>query len=561
MEHNLSRLRFTKDYVGVIRARECLSARLRNNVKHHPKAEFLYYENQSDGLWLGFSGEHIDPLAEWFLSAHRVVSCSSTIAAVLATKAELPKGRLDALLIDRAHLTAGVLENVIQSRYTIYLAHSDEFLVFVPEATDLGVIVKERIAGLHRCHTVPKATLNEDEVKRETEKKREPYDPIFKQIQEVTDTIGASAKQAASDLVHDWRMILRTNPPDDIQKFEDEIEYTIDRIRNLSLNPRHDILSVIDDLAMSLRAKRRASFGLYTNLRDFEWPPSSPTMNYERAATSLMLRAVRRYAHEVAKRLDVDEYNFMPVVGQDYDVHPGLFSVRYKKHLTYTTYQTVLVEFPAEIRLRLGAIPVIAHQIARMRERDLERIANLLAEKEDSPDLRCLFRGNHGHHATDESRERDEYYAREKGKQLAADLLATAATGPQYVFAIARFAIGTLGDFGTEVLEHRHRLTLSARISACLQYLGELSPKFESPYFTRIPHCLPPAVLDIVRRVVRTDGIDNRELQTVTETLRDGRIVADASPIAILAALWNAVVRRSGYLHEIAALISIAAPE
>lgn len=557
MQDCLSRLRFGKDYVGVIRSKDFV----RQDLKHDPKAEFSYFANETEGLWLGFSGEHIDPLADWFLSSHRVVECRSTVAAVLATTAMLPNGTIDALFVDRTKVSADTLDAIVQKHYTIYLAHSDELLVLVAESTDLQVEVKERVASLRLRHRVEKNNPSDEELKRQAEKKRQPYDPIFKQIQEVTDTIGASAKQAASDLVHDWRAILRAEPPDDLQKSEEEIQYTIDRIRDLSRTARHDDLPAIDDLAASLRAKRRAAFGLYTNLRDFEWPPSPPTMTYERAATSLMLRAVRRYSREVARKLDVDDYNFMPVVGQDYDLHPGLFAVRYKGHATLMTYQTVLIEFPAEIRLRLGALPAIAHQIARMRAREVERIADLLAEHEDSPDLHGLFRANHGHHTTDEERERHEESAREKGKQLAADLLAAAAIGPQYVFAIARFAIGTLGDFGTEILEHHSRLTMSARISACLQYLGPFSPEFVSPYFTRIPHKLPRQVVDIVRRVVKDVGIDEGEVTRVAEILRDGRIVMDASPITVLAALWNGVVRRSGYIHEIAALISIAAPE
>ena len=49
------------------------------------------------------------------------------------------------------------------------------------------------------------------------------------------------------------------------------------------------------------------------------------------------------------------------------------------------------------------------------------------------------------------------------------------------------------------------------------------------------------------------------ETEEIAVILRDGRIVDDASPTGILAALWEGVVQQSGYIHEVAALISIAA--
>jgi hypothetical protein len=146
------------------------------------------------------------------------------------------------------------------------------------------------------------------------------------------------------------------------------------------------------------------------------------------------------------------------------------------------------------------------------------------------------------------------------GKQLAADLFALAAVGPQYIFAIARFAVGTLGDFGRDVQLQSHA-PLSARIAACLGYLHTygIDCGFESPYFTGGPQVVPNSVISAVEAVTRpAEWPSADQVKTIAHTLREGRIVEGASPVAILGALWNGVVNQSGYVHEIAALISVA---
>ena len=559
MDGCFARLQFTRDYIGVIRATNCPDPEQYRKLEHHPSVQFLYFQNrEKNALWLGIAGEHIDYLSEWFRSAHRALTCSSTVAAVIKNDLQVPRGEVDALFIGHAVVTPEVFDGFIRTYYAIYLADADEFLVMRPVARrdhDPGVPAAALLRGLTLCGNVDKVETPPGE-----ERKRKPYDPIFKQIDEVIGPIGFSAKQAASDLADAWTGILKEAPPADIRDFVGEIEHTIDRIRrSKSYHPDDDTLSVIDGLAMSLRGKRRAAYELLSGIRDFEWPPSSPPMTYERAATRLMLRAVRRYAQDVAKRLDLDEYDFLPVVGQDFDHHPGLFSIEFKSHMEFST---VLIEFPAESRLRLGAIPMVAHQVARMRERELELIADHLAKEESNPRYAWLFRNDHDHHAgTDDGWEQHRHSLNEMGKQLAADLLAVAAVGPQYLYAISRFAVGTLGDFGVAASRH-NRLSLSARLSACLGYLNAHDdfPKFESPYFIDGPKMVPPAIVKIVRGVaVRCELPSATETEEIAVILRDGRIVDDASPTGILAALWEGVVQQSGYIHEVAALISIAA--
>jgi len=156
--------------------------------------------------------------------------------------------------------------------------------------------------------------------------------------------------------------------------------------------------------------------------------------------------------------------------------------------------------------------------------------------------------------------ERHQHLVSRVAKEIAADLLATAVAGPPFVFAMARFAVGQLGEVDTERL---HRLILTSfrtRLRACLGMLAAMGiqPGFHSAYLGDGPLELPDEVVDVV--IAAAGAVyksDEKELEKIRGALAAGRIVR-ARPTAILTALWRAVAERSGYLHEVAALMSIA---
>ena len=568
MTYGLGLLSFTARYIGVVRSAATPDASICERMAaEHPALAVWYFQSREGVLWVAQAGQHIRPLADWFRTAHKSLTCSSVLATAIDNGHKIPDVDCDAFDIRRDSARPDILESLLRTHFALYLPHSDSFLFFRettrPEI-ELPVDAGEWKGNL----TLPWCPLENESADTIGGKDRTvplQYDPIDSQLKEVIDSIGITTCQAAADLATEWKEVLKEDPPHDIRQFESEIAQTIANIAKLiNTGDRSEVLEVVDDYAKALRARHRAAFELRTKIRDFEAFPSPPILTYERAATPLVLRAMRRYAREVAARLNLEEYEFLPVVGHDFEVRPRLFSV---PHRTYKAIlPTVLIEFPAEIRLRMGAVPVIAREIARMKSHALDTIAaQFCDEQSNGSDLAWLFPETDYRQRIRRDQDLGQRFdpVYQMGKELAADLLAVAAVGPQYIFAIARFAVGTLGDFSSADRQSNqsNQLSFRARLSACLGMLAALGdyPPFVSPYLPEGRGTLSSEIVNLVKRGASTCfDYDPDELTRIFRLLRRGSIVDKACPTSILAALWNAVALRSGYMHEVAALMSLA---
>src|SRR5216684_2817833 len=563
MENCLLRLSFANRYLGIVRSVDRPEPAVYQRMSEdHTSLSVWYFQSDDEVLWLAMAGEHIEPLAAWFRSAHTELVCSSALAAGIQNGGKVRCSVSEAIIFKKSSINEDAFAHILLANFALYLPHADTFLVLrdaLSPPLAMPIEPDEWIRGLKAQLPFPVDEASDSDFGGDGEDHRH-YDPIDSQLKEVMRSIGGSTCQAAADLAREWKQVFKEDPPADVQNFESEITETIKRIAELvSVGDRGEVLEVVDDYAMALRANLRAAFDLRSRLHDFEWPPSPPTLTFERAATPIILRAIKRYARDVAGKLDLEEYEFLPVVGQDFEVRPRLFSVPHPTHTQILP--TVLVEFPAEIRLRFGAIPVIAREIAQMKGHEIDTIAAKFHEELafgfhrewHTPELRLAERGS-----ADDARDR---YLETDLRALAADLLAVAAVGPQYVFAVARFAVGTLGDFSTAAWHSTNRLSFRFRISACLGLLNSLGdyPPFVSPYLPEGPKALPDSIVSAVRRAVGDiKPHEPNEIVRITKALAAGSIVSDASPSAILSALWDAVARGSGYLNEVAALISLA---
>ena len=556
MYRSWSDLSFTTAYIGVVQADDHAPAGHYAKLRRQkPPGIGVWYFEHSDGtLWIATGGQHAEPVTTWLHDAHVVFHCTTMLAAVLSNgvKAPPPDGYL--FRIRRNELSA-VHELLLRDCFTVYLPHCDEFLIFASfrrywAIADVSAVLPARTTINKRLSFEPPGP-------------RPPrpgdYDPIEAQIREVLGSVSETARRAAADLLSNWKEILGPPVPADIENLQRKIGEQIDlvsELRRRAQDTGDDVSSQIDECAHALQSMRRTAFDLRTRIRDYEWPPRDHS-TYESIATPLMLRALQRYAADLASQFGITSY-LLPLVGEDF----AAASLRLPK--LAAGQRTEVIEIPPEIRLRLGALPMIAHPIAHLMKEHVDNITGAIAKisaNEHSwiselrlDDVGLLGKDARGDYAL--LRER----IRQAEREVAADLLAAALSGPPYVFAMAMFAIGNLGESASAASRPKERPPFRLRLALCLALLESLghATRFSSRYYTRPKVDLPENVVKAVKDV--TSGVrpvDEAKIADITYKLARGRI-ADGRPTEILTALWRAVAGRTGYLNEVAALISIA---
>jgi hypothetical protein len=574
MFERLSELRFTEDYVGVVMATVRPKTDTYEKLRELPLSgvRAWYFEHPAGALWIAEGGQHADGLTRWLRDADLFFArdaalmgrVTTMLAAVIRDGAAIPNEAAHVYRVDRR--LPNPLQQILGESFTIYLPHSDELLVLTTTKNAL------RIDRAVDRAPEPFATITptDQHIWARRVSHRKPYDPIEKQIDEVLGTASDTAYQAALDLVSAWEEVMKTAPPADIRNLSHAMVEDRRRIEELLEKRRAsgrlgDALADVDRYARSLLTIRRTAVDLHARVRDYQWPPRHRT-TYERVATAVMLRAIQRYATDLAQPLALDDYRFLPVVGNEFAMSADLFPSPAAAPADERPKRTVVIEVPAEVRLRLGALPMIAHAVAATMTQELDEIAVALASLErdgdtaakrliPSPQLRD------GHSIPDEM-ERHHRLARQAGKEIAKDLIASAIAGEPYVYALARFSIGNLGEFGTGGGLAVKSTAFKLRLAVCLGILKALGVPtgFSSSYLTGEPITLPDPIVRIVEAAteqVKNSRASNEELADITAALRRGDVV-EARPSAILTALWRAVANRSGYLHEIAALVSVA---
>lgn len=559
-----SDLLFTSAYVGLMSTDETPDPEVYETLLKAPPPELQtwYFDHLHGALWIGVAGEHAEPLTDWLDYAHDKFRCTTMLAAALANGIQTPP--LDAYLFTiPRNLVTKTVRRVLLSGFAVYLPHTDEFKVIVDPRLALSIraelgFLPSPIAGLTRRPSVPPASGRVSQPGR--------YDPVEALFREVLGPVTRSARDAARELVKDWQEVFGGPVPGDLDDLRRPIQAEENSIRELYREVQQHghvtaVISGVDRHARSLRKMRRTAFDLSARIRDYEWPPTHRA-TYDRVATPVMLRAIQRYTIDIARRLGITGYAFLPIVGRDFTTTTHSFeSVPGFGSPAGST--TLAIEVPAEIRLRLGAMPVIAHEVVAAAMTDkLDEIGNSLVglRPVEYPEIYRLLPKLRLRldHEPDEDVQRHRLAVRRIGRQIGADLLACAAAGPPFIFALARFAAGT-GTAATLASGTDEVLPLQTRLSLCIGLLNALGrpPGFISSYLPDQGSAVPGPVVDIVRASIMDECASEEEIQRIMADLRSGRVVS-ARPTAILEALWRGVAARSGYVHEIAALVSVA---
>jgi hypothetical protein len=566
MYESLWNLAFTTAYVGVVVLSSRVSEAFYKSLRDSPPSGVTawYYEHTKGAIWIATGGEHAEPVTAWLHAAHRQLSCTTMLGAILKNENSLgpPRGGF-AYYIPRRGINQ-TSERLLNQCFTIYIPHCDQFLVL--SEVSLALSIHSASDPLPEPLTIDRRADLPPPLPRT--RRTGPYDPIDAQVGEVLGPICDTAMRAAADLVNDWQEVLSDPIPSDIRGLQDDIAEEGRRVRELRKaahlkGSNRDLLSEVDHYAQSLRTLRRIAFDLRSKVHDYEWPKRERA-TYESVATPLMLRAARRYTAELVEQLDITGYIFLPVVGQDFGMTSKLFPASATSRSAELETSTVVIEVPAEIRLRLGALPMIARPVSAIMDFKLNEIALVFADMERRryPSIDKLLPPlsvRDGHTVPAEV-ERYQRVVIEVAKEIAADLLATAIAGPPFVFAMARFAVGNLQESDPTMSLDTRLPPFRTRLRACLGLLDGLhiDSGFRSAYLPDGALSLPPPVVEVIKSA--TAGVQRptaSDLDRITADLRAGR-VSRAPSGAILTALWSAVAARSGYLHEVAALLSVA---
>ena len=147
---------------------------------------------------------------------------------------------------------------------------------------------------------------------------------------------------------------------------------------------------------------------------------------------------------------------------------------------------------------------------------------------------------------------------------IACDLISCAVAGPAYLYALARFAPPDNYSNSRQTSNDHWRRgypSLAERISCALGFLKwrGLDPHFASIYYQESAGLEAPDLFEWVLSTATspyTPEDHKRAIGEIKRSLMKGDVIP-SRPTLVLNALWDGVVRKSGYVDEMAAVSSI----
>jgi hypothetical protein len=292
--------------------------------------------------------------------------------------------------------------------------------------------------------------------------------------------------------------------------------------------------------------------------------------------TSLTLDAARRVTAELGERISVDKHLLVPAYDSVYRTWP--LDCMYVD-TPRSDASTNLICIPGGHKYRLGALPLLARQVAHVVARRYQNhnpvfeiatsILKMPEVSDQSRRMTSLFSSieiskKDTQFRLDETEELINrlYIASEWSMEIFCDLLATALVGPSYVYALSRFATGTFAEFSAEARQYVSYPPMPDRVCLCLDFLKsmKITTVFTSRYLLWEYEPLPDKIVSgVLDKIARPYSVMDHERATsvIKKELQNGNTV-DETAILILNALWDAVVKKEGYVNEIAALVSVA---
>lgn len=394
------------------------------------------------------------------------------------------------------------------------------------------------------------------------------YDPIGSQASELLNQVFPELRTHVKELDQVWREVLDQEPPNEVKKLARDITTVEIELRDLlSRNHSEDVVSnYIDRFATISEFNIKSCRELATRINDYRAgaEPLGAGEPFSVSIGNVILKSAACLAKDLLCRLGLSAaYRVIPTFGDHTCIYLRLLMPFKDGSDQPTTSRLVLSETH---RLRLGALPLIAHELAHLENSTAHGavISRLLAAdyagypadilRKVAPHL-GQWDGNI------EVLSREGGPAQQWAEELVADLVACASCGPSYVYALARFALGSMSQFADRSVMHLSYPPIGDRISLCLSYFAHFSIEvpFESKFISEVNIVDLGSLSDDIVKLLHdsyTPLQHNEAITTVKELLMQGHVI-DARPTLILNALWDGVVRRSGYVNELAAVSSI----
>jgi hypothetical protein len=510
--------------------------------------------------------EHPEPVLQWLQGAHETCRGSSFLAEILRTGGTTPaEPHCHLIRVPYADLDDGLAELLVQhSVLCARLPLSGELVILCP--AEIGMQLCTDRAHLKSRADFGLALVGATSTpppKGAPVGTPRAYDPVGARASELLHR----TKITFDDHFREVRRLLREplglDPPAELTDVEREVDRLFRAARghlaNLEANlGDEDVAATSLDIAGRVGAdytKRLARLADQLRIHAETPDPWSHRMAYMRASEPQTLLAIRALVHEVSGRLVPAEPArvLVPVLGDDFSVQFGIVGAL-EWVVASPGPMGMLVSYPRRLGLRAGALPVLASSVAwatcDLAEVGSQLVTGGLGDAGEELGVRLAEETI----PTDA----DRRAAISRAEIMLADLVAAAVAGPAYVFALARFAPGSMGP-STSRLPTERVPALEERILVCLRLLRKMriNVPFASRYMTyEGARCGKELAETIMALVV--DPFDGRRarLRPVIRALRRGEIV-DEPPTLLLNALWDSVVRRSGYLNEIALFESL----
>ncbi len=566
-------LQLNKEYAGVFITKEIPRVDSFEHELLKGSVSVWLYESPELIISIVIGDEHTEPVLQWLQTAHDVVAGSSMIAGIWAGGTHHPSESASYLFriridqLDLNELQAVAKESDL---FCLVLSFAEELCILTDGTTGLKLLriftnIPKPITGF-----ALRATRKTVEHKKSSSR---PYDPIGSQVSEVVSRMSVALEQQLKETTSLWRIATNQDPPVELLSLEQELRHHIQQLTESLRSARTDperkppLLEQVDVLARWMRAISQNSAKLQNQLKDY-MPPEDPWIYYKtyiELSTPLVLRAARNYMSELKDRTGLLKQSFILSFGDEISFQEEIFPDMPNIY-RHTKDRVIIFSLPRELKLRLGAFPVVAHQVAhQVVKLRIGSVRELISKKPEDSLLQEIIKvfdnkpeqsANVQDHDPINNLEDFTRWAEE----LVCDLIATTVAGPAYVCAMARFATGTLSDFigrGSSTLSFP---SYSSRVLVCLRFLNSLG--FNIPFSSEyLVSDIKPLEEDFVKGIVALvpnpyTVEQNKELGRIQAELMAGRIVK-ASPVQILNAIWDAVIRKSGYVNEISTLISL----
>lgn len=552
-------LNYARNNIGVFTTSEPdVSFYLKRVLPEEVDVDIYIYESQHGSLVLMIGGTHLQPITDLLNIMHCHYTKGGSFLGVAFSKLlDPPKCNIDVELLDirdcsKSLITALSLDDQVMAIHNIsdntaWLIHEEGIKGKYENVHDVyySSIYKHWSYYFMSCKNATKRHFSSNDQ----------YDPITAQLRELACSKIPFLISKIDDLSLNWTKVFDIKMPNDIMILKDLNNDYIRLINKLIKSPYKDssIFEKVQKIARNVEANlelcERYMYGLefYKDSEDCY----CETVRYDKRVSYTFLKAFKQFADELITRLHLEnDYVAYPFFSIYNDIYiQKTFMLFTVDPLPKQSQQVIPLFIPNSVNLRLGCLPLIAHLLSHLIISNELLLHFIELIKVNDLDLICDMQLG----------ERKNLQTIE---EVFADLIASAICGPAYVFALSRFALGTISDFDTPTPWVGDHPPLPIRLGYCLGFLHSMGFDilFQSNYdksivIKRLSSNTIAFLKDLLHPYKRIDH--NRATKSVKKILMQGTPVNEEATI-ILNALWDGVSRKSGYVDEYAALYSIS---